>query len=115
MDSFIDGMKYMALGKQAEEAAKMQKVADLAKQQGANETVQGLARLAAEQAYVNANQPQGQVTTPVQMEQGGRGFYAPEAGPSNTSPVMAAILQALTAREMPTVPPSKENAYLLAK
>ena len=75
---FLDDMKYMALGKQAEEAAKMQKVADLAKQQGANETVQGLARLAAEQAYVDANQPQGQVTTPVQMEQGGRGFYVPE-------------------------------------
>ena len=81
---FLDDMKYMALGKQAEEAARMQKVADVAKQQGANETVQGLARLAAEQAYVDANQPQGQATTPVQMEQGGRGFYAPEQGSTVT-------------------------------
>lgn len=89
---FLDDMKYMALGKQAEEAAKMQKVADLAKQQGAHETVQGLARLAAEQAYVNANQPQGQVTTPVQMEQGGRGFYAPEQG-STVTPTDAWLME----------------------
>ena len=112
---FLDDMKYMALGKQAEEAAKMQKVADLAKQQGANETVQGLARLAAEQAYVNANQPQGQVTTPVQMEQGGSEYFVPGTRSSDASPVMAYVKQLLTPREMPTVPPSKENAYLLAK
>lgn len=81
---FIDDLKYMTLGKQAEEAAKMQQVATAAKQQGASEYAQGLAKIAAEQAYMNANTQPGQVTTPVQMEQGGRAFYTPAQGTTVT-------------------------------
>ena len=95
---FLDDMKYMALGKQAEEAARMQKVADLAKQQGASEYAQGLAKLAAEQKYMDATNPQvGEpYRAPIRV-------YNPYAGQVNFVPAgLAAYKTVLDARNAPS-------------
>ncbi len=55
----------------AYDAARMQSMLANAKAQGANE---GLAALAAEQAYINANRQQ-QFVNGANMQQGGRGMY----------------------------------------
>ncbi|NCB97282.1 MAG: hypothetical protein EOM36_02845 [Bacteroidia bacterium] len=63
--AFLDLVQDAKIGQAAKEAAIMQKVAESAKQQGASEYAQGLARLAAEQKYmdVTASQPVPVVTT----------------------------------------------------
>ena len=95
---FLENMKYMAMGKQVEEVAKMQQVASDAEVRGASKYAQGLAKMAAEQAYVNTIAPQ-QVQQPIQqpMQQGGRGYY----DTSNTdtmSPETRAWLQSIQSR-----------------
>ena len=55
---FLSTLKNAEAGQAAQEAARMQNVAALAKQQGASEYAQGLARLAAEQKYIDATNPQ---------------------------------------------------------
>lgn len=75
---WLDTVKYAAIGKQAEEAAKMSQVAEQAKSQGASEYERGLAALAAEQAFMDANQPQ---VVGRGMEQGGRAFTQGSTAP----------------------------------
>ena len=55
---FLSTLRDARAGQAAQEAARMHDVAALAKQQGASEYAQGLARLAAEQGYMDATNPQ---------------------------------------------------------
>ena len=60
---FLEDLKYVELGKQAAEAAKIQQ----AQQQGASTYAQGLAKLAAEQAYMNQVAPTSSVGRPTNV------------------------------------------------
>lgn len=97
---FLEDMKYIAAGKQAEEAAKMQQVASDAEVRGASKYAQGLAKMAAEQAYMNTTAPQQvQQQTQLQqpMQQGGQGFYGTDNSDS-MSPQTRAWLQSIQSR-----------------
>ena len=60
---FLEDLKYVELGKQAAEAAKIQQ----AQQQGASTYAQWLAKLAAEQAYMNQVAPTSSVGRPTNV------------------------------------------------
>lgn len=55
---FLSTLRDARAGREAQEAARMQEVAALAKSQGAGEYAQGLANMMAEQKYMDATNPQ---------------------------------------------------------
>lgn len=87
---FLEGLASANIQKQkadaydaATKAAEMQHVVNIAKQQGASEYAQGLAKLGAEQAYMDAGMAPASAETG-NASAGGRNFYAP---PATTAPV----------------------------
>lgn len=95
---FLSTLRDARAGQAAQEAARMQDVAALAKQQGASEYAQGLARLAAEQKYMDATNPQvGEpYRAPIRVDN-------PYAGQVNFVPAgLAAYKTVLDARNAPS-------------
>ena len=95
---FLSTLKNAEVGQAAQEAARMQNIVALAKQQGASEYAQGLAKLAAEQKYMDAaNLPvSGARYAPIQVNN-------PYAGQANFVPAgLAAYKTVLDARNAPS-------------
>ena len=97
MNDVISTLKYAQIGREAEEAARMQKVAAAAKMQGASEYAKGLADLAAESAYMNT------VTQPGEAASKYIGVNNPYSGQVNFVPAgLASYERELAQRNAPT-------------
>ena len=75
---FLSTIKNAEIGMAAQEAARMQEVANRAKLEGANETEQKYRAAAAEQAYMDTVTPSAVPRPTAGAISGGRAFYAPE-------------------------------------
>ena len=91
---FLSTIKNAEIGMAAQEAARMQKVADRAKLEGASETEQKFRSMAAEQAYMDTVAPSVTPRLVAGTAGGGRAFYTPEnldRSPTATAPMIDSV------------------------